>query len=685
MVEFPDDDGTLEAGVAPDQRAAGPDEGGVALREQLVAVMRADFGKFSDKVFGLRDRQRTDPMSFAYSYGLIDLSFDEEGQFVWYDGREGYGPEVPIGSPKDYLAIREDYGELVEFVGKTLDRGRVHAGVGGHGDSTRETNCADYISWLHRNNENQAFRQNLERAVAELLDRELRREFIPLDFDSEYAREASHYRPPYFTGLCDVEEALRRIGLGSNVKGDDDKQFRDLFVTEMRKTERPITEDEYVEIFHGSVADKVRDYESGRPAQRYKVVHFEETSPEFQVALKNWCVKKRAMKAAVIEFSPQFNRLVGLLDVVAVIGEHDPRFLPLYSLLKGKAEERFMIGSPAIAHHYSATDVYRSVLIALSAVQQGNELEQFWLENVENDPDAQRVIASIHGLLMTHEDQETRRRQIPSLLARLKQRKFDMDEGYERFDGIGFCFHENFLNDVLRHIAALCYAGNTFCHLDRESGTLDFLQGKDVKVGSYDFRFARFKPEGASELSASFDLAEDSVTGSTELESSIRASIDRDGYELPNGVSVTSLEGRKITGGDAKIVDAGEVNVDGLYEGLIGLNHSHFAFLYDADSGRVLLVEPSDKKTTMFGVRGGWQERRKGLDKVESRIPHACFEDLTAVGGKVNVLVAERRRGGYLGDSLYGLEGKLSDGIAEHLRAVIHGRLVKNGDGLILG
>lgn len=673
----------------PQIAEAGP-EGNVAaaaIRQRLIAVLQQDFAEVSRRAFELQEQERAsreDPMeSMGFAMALTDLMFDEEGRFVWYDGREGFMPEVPIGKPDDYLEIREDYDALKGFVAKTLDRGRVHAGGGTHGDTSRETNCADYVIWLHEHNDNQTFRQNLERAVFELLGQEFDREFVPLDVDSELEQEQERYRPPYFSNVCSVDEALYRIGLQHNVHSEEDRKFRDMFVEEMRKTERPITQEEYVAGFGGREEDKIRQFESGEPARQYKVVHFEETPPEFQAALKDWLVKRKAMEEAVRKFSPQFNRLIGLLDTVASVGKHDPRFAEAYALLRQKAEERFMMDSPAIAHHYSATDIYKRVLVALSSVQQSDELQSFWLDNIENDPDAQRVIASVHGLLTTAEDQETRRRQIPALLARLKQRQFDMDKSYERLSGIGFYSDANFLQDVLRHLTALCYSEDTFHHLTKEEGTLDFLQDRRVGEGNYDFRFARFTPEGESELSASFDLAGDSVGGSAELEAAIRAYFDRNGYELPNDVCVTSLEGRKINGSETRIVEAGEANVDGLYEGFVGLNHTHFAFLYNEANGTVLLAKPTKSNTVMFGVSEGWTERRRGLDKIESRLPYDQFQNLANVGEGVNAAIGEKKKGGWLGDSLYSLEGKLSDTLSPHLISVIQGRLIRNGDGLV--
>src|SRR4030042_7184366 len=95
-------------------------------------VLLQDFGKISEKAFELRDKrdslEKEDfDRSLAYFAALNDSRFFDDEGLVWYDGREGYMPEVPIGNPEDYLIIRDDYDALKGFVAKTLDKGKVHA------------------------------------------------------------------------------------------------------------------------------------------------------------------------------------------------------------------------------------------------------------------------------------------------------------------------------------------------------------------------------------------------------------------------------------------------------------------------------------------------------------------------------------------------------------------------------
>ena len=660
--------------------------------EGLELVLQ-DFGEISRKAFELRDKgkaSRGDAMeSLAYSMSLHDLRFYDDDKVVWWDGREGFMPENPIGNPEDYLGIRDDYEALKTFIATTLDRGKVHAGGGTHGDSSRETNCADYISWLHQNNQNQDFRRDVERATTELLTEAFGREYTNPDIQPALEREEQSFQR-FYDGSIDkwlgsmlhrdnLHSALWRLGL-DNVMTNDDRKFKTRFEAEVKKTERPITLEEVFDQYGGTKEQLTQSFNEGRFSDVMKP-HYDEMPDEFKTELRGWHKRNQAMKQAVREYSPQFNRLIGLLDVASSIGEHDERFAELYGLLRQRAEARFMADSPAIAHHYSATDIYRSTLVALASVQQGTELRQFWLDNVRSDSSSDRVIVSVHGALTMHDSPEERRQLIPSVLANIQQRGYDMDKGYQRHTGIGFYTEENLLDDLVGHITNLCFDRRTFSHLDQENATLDFLQDREVRQGEYTFRFNRYTTQGAEELKATFDLTQDRVEGDGQLENSVRAYLQR-GYELPNNVWVTSLEGRKITGTDSKVVDASGQELNGQYEGVVGLNNTHFGFVYNPSSQTVLLSEPLDSRCTLFGRSGGWEESRMGLDKVENQVPYSQFQAVAQAGERVNQLVAERRKSA-LGDSLFGLDKKLTDDIAPYLTTVIQGRMIQNSDGLV--
>ena len=157
-------------------------------------LLLKDFGDTSRKAFDIRNKKKKIPeddfeKDLMYSMALDDLKFFDEEGLVWYDGREGYMPEVPIGKPEDYLSIRDDYIALKNFIGRTLDKGKVHAGGGTHGDSSRETNCADYITWLYKNNSNKEFKDAFETGVFALLEDSFKKKYVELDISSSLKKE----------------------------------------------------------------------------------------------------------------------------------------------------------------------------------------------------------------------------------------------------------------------------------------------------------------------------------------------------------------------------------------------------------------------------------------------------------------------------------------------------------------
>ena len=301
---------------------------------------------------------------------------------------------------------------------------------------------------------------------------------------------------------------------------------------------------------------------------------------------------------------------------------------------------------------------------------------------IENDPQPQRVIASVHGLLsnvgLTWEQLQT---YISSILGRLQQRAVDMDVDYQS-SAMGFLFDENLLNDLVRLIADRCYATGTYYHIDRESGALDFLTSEEITANGCDISCTRYTPNGVNELRALLHIVDDEVQGDAELEQTMRTYFDTMGYPLQSGVRLTSLEGRAIQNGESLIVEVGDQPIDGLYEGFIGLGHSHFPFLYDPVKHTVLLAEPMETRSVLFRVKNSWVSRRKGMEDIDTKIPYEAMQGVADIGEKIDATVAARKQT-VLGDSLFSLEGKLSPELSPALAKIIEGRLIRNGDGLV--
>lgn len=666
------------------------------MQQSELEILLADFGKISrraSEVIDRRDnadRSRRDPEeSMAYAMALHDLRFIDGG-LVWYDGAEGFMPEVPIGKPEDYIPIRNNFDALKEFIAKTLDRGRLRAGGGTHGDTSRETNTAEYVAWMYANSQHQPFRVNTERATVELLRDEFGRAFTPVNLEPALREEEQRYTRYHkgdfnefirtFLSRDQLSTSLWRLGLDS-AYSPEDLRIKNEFVAEVKKTERPITLDEVLGKYGGTPESLREMYQSGRFRDVVEP-HFLEIPDDLKARMKDWYIRNQAQKAAVREFAPQFNRLVGLLDVISFVGKPDNGFVEAYGDLAQKAREGFMRDAPTLQHEFSGANIYHSILLALSRVQRSDELRDLWLQNIREDGQTERVVASVHGLFSAYKTKKLRREQISAVLAKLQERGFDLDQTRQYSTAIGFLDDVNLLDNVVNHLVQMSYGRGRFTHLDKESTSLDILNKKSAEDGKYHFVFTRYAPAGRQVLRATYDLRTDALQGDAQLEKTVRAYFEG-GYEIRDKVKVTSLEGRRIAGSETKIVEVAEQNADGLYEGLIGLNHTPFPFLYDAPSGTLLLAEPFDSRTVMFGVRGDWAERRVGLEKITAKVPYDKFQPISQFAQRVNELAQERKRQGYLGDALYSLSGRLSDEIASPLSLVISARLINARDGLV--
>ncbi len=667
------------------------------MQQSELETLLADFGEISRRATEVRTRAdeankgRRDPeQSMAYAMALHELRFIDSG-LVWYDGAEGFMPEVPIGKPEDYIPIRDNFDAVKQFIAKTLDRGRLRAGGGTHGDTSRETNTAEYIAWMHRASQYQPFRANTEVATVQLLQDEFGKEFTSInlepalrkeeqDFERWYKGDSNNFLSRLLARGDQLSSSLWRLGLDS-AYSPEDIQLRNEFTTEVKKTERPITLDEVLNTYGGTKESLREMYQSGRFKDTIQP-HFEEIPVELKAKVKDWYIRNRAQKAAVREFAPQFNRLVGLLDVVYFLGKTDNGFVEAYADLAQKAREGFMRDAPTLQYELSGANIYHGILLALSGIQRSDELRDFWLQNIREDPRAERVVASVHGLFSAYKTPKARREQIPAILAKLQKRGYDLDQTRQYSTAIGFLDDVNFLDNTVQHLVQMSYGRRRFKHLDKESTALDILSRKSAKDGRYNFVFTRYTPTGRQVLRATYDLRADAVEGDTQLEKSVRAYLDN-GLEISDKVKVTSLEGRKINGSETRIADFGERSADGLYEGVVGINHTHFPFLYDTATDTIILAEPVDSRTVMFGVREGWEGRRLGLDKVTSKIPYDKFQSVAQFGQRVNELVEEKKKHGYLGDALYSLKDKLDEGLTPRLKLVIASKLIAHGDGLV--
>lgn len=388
-------------------------------------------------------------------------------------------------------------------------------------------------------------------------------------------------------------------------------------------------------------------------------------------------------------FAQQFNRLAGLLDIISSAGEPDNGFAEAYGGLAQKAKERFMRDAPAFYYevdYHAGVDaeinIYGNILQALSGIQKSDELRDLWLQNIREDNQTRRVVASIYGLFRAYKTKQERRRQIPAVLAKLQERGHNLDQTKPHAQTLLFKDDTHLLGNIAYNLVELPYGLGRFGRLDKVAASLDVLSRESIKDGKYHLIFTRYTPAGRQVLKATYDLRTDTIQGDVQLKKTVRAYFEN-GYEIGNKIKVTSLEGRRITGNETKIVEVGEQNVDELYEGLVGLDGTPFPFLYNAANGVILLAEPLDSMR-MGGYGRGWVGKRAGLEKVTAKIPYNKFQPVSQFAQRVGELSKDiRREDSLLWDVYNSLSGRLSDKIDLPLSLVIFSKLVKAEDGLV--
>ncbi|VVB99647.1 Uncharacterised protein [uncultured archaeon] len=685
-------------------------ETAIGLTEQQIATLRNDFGEYSDKVFEIYRKERGKEPDFKegkagfwdFRTGYLDLY---QYGIAWFGGDKppkGFFDRQSIGSPEDYFAIKDDCGKMKEMISGLLSQG-IFEIPDGH--DANESDPSDYFIWLHKISKNDAFKENLEHAVCELLLHELDRDFAPLDTLPHMKKEEENliwneewhmkqYGKPYtynFSERDSLHDVTWRLGL-DDPQSAEDKSFAAYVKAELGKTERPITLEEFLDRFAGSKEENRKAYETGEPAKRYKLIHYSETSEEFRSRLREYYIRHHATIRAVKEFSPQFYTLMGLLNIVSSCGGQENGLAEIYPMLKKKAEERFHKDSPLIDYPLSQRGLYSSILTALSWVQKGSEMREFWLDGIQNDASENRLFDHIHGLLMMYKTVEERQAEIPEILRRLSGRMRELDSERKQ-NTMLFPIEYNLLESLSYHIGRDCFEDRPFTYIDKEHATLYFLRSKARDGAKYSFEFDSFTQEGKSNASASFDLASNLFTGHAAAVEAARKYIDENGYEVSDKVKVAALEG---TNKGKSMVDGSDLA--GKYEGAIKLNSAYFAFRFDPETEELLLTSSIDRGLRVGG-EDGWEARRLGEKEASERIneinkltkkningaEEVSFMSLDSLAEKIRVKTASMGATELMFEPLHGLGDELNSNLSPAIAEVIKARLISLGDGMWTG
>lgn len=633
-------------------------EAKTAFTPEQTAILRQDFGDFTNKVL-----KASKAFDTVFMPGEADVIHGERlvtmgGIFKLYDGvawpvdKDAPYHGKPIGTPEDYLKIRDNYDALINFVAKTLDRGRIDTSTDGHGGGPDETNPADYINFLHTASSNPVFKENLETAVIQLFNEEIERNFQPYPYKQERRKAENHFKKveggkigtrfSYMYGNDDLHMAIWRLGLDdvTDPVGLGMKAFAE---KELGKTERPIIK--------------------GSP---YKRVHLSETSQKFKKALLNYDLDREAYKNAGKKFAPQFKRLVGLLDVIIHQGSPKNGFSDLYEVLKNKAEQGIFSDIPNFEMGISEINLRNHILLALSGIQKSDELRDFWFERIKYSPNIQRIMTAVYGVLQMHENNVVRRQEIPDILAELQTKFTALHALHKVFPMDGFYYQQTLLTDVLDIIEGNCYGQNTFYYFNKHTGTLDYLLNITGYPDHYIYTFDRYSPKGKTTSMVRYIVSMDNLIGDvhdTSFVKSVKAHIDERGFELPNNVWVTSINGRK--------------REDGRYEGVIGLNRTAIPFLY-TQGDTVLLAPPLEEERTnaLFSGRDTWKGRKINFYKLNKQFDEKDFVHLANFSSTIKEIVKKRKEERLIADTSYSLEQVDFAELEPYLVKLLEARLI---------
>ncbi|MBS3168814.1 hypothetical protein J4216_06815 [Candidatus Woesearchaeota archaeon] len=179
------------------------------LNERDLEILLQDFGRVSEKILEYPKAVRKYRANL--DQGIDDHSELDDEDYINIKNIKLYNDKLayystpsdihgkPFGCPKDYLDIKYKPEIIKEFIGKTLDYGKIPAGYNGVCDSSRVINSSEYIIWLYKYSESLDFKSLLSKSTVDLLREELNRYFQPLDITEDLERERQRFIKDYST------------------------------------------------------------------------------------------------------------------------------------------------------------------------------------------------------------------------------------------------------------------------------------------------------------------------------------------------------------------------------------------------------------------------------------------------------------------------------------------------------
>ncbi|MDD5457625.1 MAG: hypothetical protein PHV30_11435, partial [Candidatus Margulisbacteria bacterium] len=379
------------------------------------------------------------------------------------------------------------------------------------------------------------------------------------------------------------------------------------------------------------------------------------------------------------EFSTQFNRLIGLLQIIFKLNNGFPYKNEIRTLLEQKAREGFFKDAPDLIYEANDANIYNTLLAAVINTQTENSFQDFWLDMIAEDPKEKQAALAIMGLVTAYKNKNDRRQLLPVILEKLVKRNFDLDKTVSSVRA-GFIFENNFLDSTLNFLRKNCFDNSVFHIVDKKAEAVDFITDIKEKNGLYSFKIARATATEIKYQELSYNIIENVYSGYTEAQETINAYFNVMGYPAINNIYITSLEGR-LTAVRNMVIDSTSTQLTGLYyEGIIGLNNCHFPFIFDIEDESVFMASPV-KTTSTIGARPlTFEDRKFGLDNLKNKVPLSEFYDIPDFGKLINELIQKERDeaiGIPMARSLFTLENKISPDIVPYLIRAIKRFLVK--------
>lgn len=324
------------------------------MKKALEVVVK-DFGKASKVAFmalDCRERNRLERWNQITERAYFGYQDFYKNGIVWYGGDEGPSRKS-LGKPEDYIKIRDDYGKLKKFLSKLLGKGKVSAGTNRF-DSITETRTSDYAIWLYKFSEHKPFKKNFQKAITELLTKELNRRFKKYSYEKGMETALRHFKNVYKKDLYRIfyDESLESSMQRQGIDDCKDKKFVRLYKRELKKT---IKKDE----------------------RGFEKTNFRKTSKEFKEKFKEFYLDKEAKHWAMWDFRPQFGRLLELFKVVYHIGR--PTFANLEPILKEKVDQKWYEDAPTLTpfvYYQSLSNINASLRLAYDSVKEEEKCQR---------------------------------------------------------------------------------------------------------------------------------------------------------------------------------------------------------------------------------------------------------------------------------------------------------------------